>query len=416
MSMAFGFCASCGAPRASADQRFCPTCGAALPAVPTPPAEPVQPAAAPFATPFATPLAQPPAEAVASTFGAPPVGAAGTQYSTPAPEAPPTQYPAQFSPPPAGPSGAPPWAVQPPYNGGAATPPPYWPQPQPTPAGRNRMPLILGLIAVVLVAIVAAAGVMLAAQGPKASPKPTQPVAVASKSSADATAGADLSTEPGTSAAVGPAESTGSGPDLSGAVTALSDITSYRFSMTLVGGDFSSALSALGGTSSGDQPLTMSGTIVVSPQAAADFTIVGIHMIEIDGYDYVDMGTGSYFKTPATGTSLSDEMSPSTMFADMMDPSLATDLRLVGTETKNGTAALHYVASDAALAEFGSESGVEGATWSCDIWLANQGGYPVSMSIVGTSGGATVYQITFELTNVNDPANVVNVPTNVTGS
>jgi hypothetical protein len=61
MTTGFGFCATCGTPRAAADQKFCAVCGSAISfAAPPPPPEP--PA---FAAP---PVAPPP------VFAAPPVG------------------------------------------------------------------------------------------------------------------------------------------------------------------------------------------------------------------------------------------------------------------------------------------------------------------------------------------------------
>jgi len=127
-------------------------------------------------------------------------------------------------------------------------------------------------------------------------------------------------------------------------------------------------------------------------------------------------GSGSFISYPATGTSMADSFAPSTMFSSMMDPSTLGGFTKVGTEQKNGVTADHYQASQAALAEFGSAFDVTGATWSADIWIATNGGYPVSMAIIGTAADkSTAYEILFDITNVNDPANVVTAPTNVTG-
>jgi hypothetical protein len=113
---------------------------------------------------------------------------------------------------------------------------------------------------------------------------------------------------------------------------------------------------------------------------------------------------------------MADSFAPSTMFSSMMDPSTMAGFTKVGTEQKNGVTADHYQASQAALAEFGSAFDVTGATWSADIWIATNGGYPVSMAIIGTAADKSIaYEILFDITNVNDPANVVTAPTNVTG-
>jgi hypothetical protein len=90
---------------------------------------------------------------------------------------------------------------------------------------------------------------------------------------------------------------------------------------------------------------------------------------------------------------------------------------LVGTETKNGVSADHYQASGPALAELGSITGVAATTWAADVWIAADGGYPVSMAVVATaSDNSLVYEVKFDLTNVNDPANKVTAPANVTGA
>jgi hypothetical protein len=209
-----------------------------------------------------------------------------------------------------------------------------------------------------------------------------------------------------------PAGNNGGTGELSSAVAAMSDINSYKFSMTLAGGDFGSMLSALGGAgASGNAPFTMSGTIVEKPTAAADITMAGFHIIEVGGNDYLDLGgTGSFISTPAT-TSMTDAFAPSTMFSSMMDPSTLAGFNKVGTEQKNGVSADHYQASQAALADIGSEAGVTAAAWSADLWIATTGGYPVSMAIIGTAADKSIaYEILFDITNVNDPANVVTAP------
>ena len=209
------------------------------------------------------------------------------------------------------------------------------------------------------------------------------------------------------------------GSGLSGAASAFSSISSYKFKMTLAGGEFGSMLSELGGSSaSGNAPVTISGTIEVTPDKGADITMAGFHIIEIGGFDYLDMtGTGAFLKTEASGTSMADSFSPATMFSSAIDTSTAGGYTKVGSENKNGVQADHYQASAADLAEYGSMLGVTGATWTADVWVAQDGGYPVSMSILAkATDNSVAYEIQFDITNVNDPANKVTAPTNVTGA
>jgi hypothetical protein len=196
-------------------------------------------------------------------------------------------------------------------------------------------------------------------------------------------------------------------------------IKSYKFSMTLAGGSFSSMLSALPGSSaSGDAPFTMSGTVTTSP-AAADIKMAGFHIIEVGGFEYVDLsGTGLFIKSPSSGTSMADSLSPASMFSSAMDTSGGSGFSKVGTDTKNGVKADHYTASASALSAYGSTLGVAAdATWSADVWIAQNGGYPVSMSILAVGSDKSVlYQITFDISNINDPSNNVTAPTNVMGA
>ena len=216
-----------------------------------------------------------------------------------------------------------------------------------------------------------------------------------------------------------PGASTDNGSALGGAADALSNITSYKFSMTLAGGEFDSMLSGLTGAgASSGTPFTMSGTITESPTKAADITMAGIHMIEVGGYDYIDLsGSGTYIKTAASSSSLANSMSPASMFSSAMDTSSASGWSNVGSGTKNGVAADHYQADSSALGDYGSSLGISDATWSADVWIAQTGGYPVSMTILATASDKTVaYEIKFDITNINSPSNQITAPSNVIGS
>lgn len=213
--------------------------------------------------------------------------------------------------------------------------------------------------------------------------------------------------------------SNGGATSLSAAASAFVNVNSYKFSMTLAGGTFGSMLSILGPSSaSGNAPFTMSGTITVKPAKAADIAMAGLHIIEIGGQDYIDLGsTGSFNQIPVSGIILADRFSPATMFSNAIDPSTTSGYNKVGSETKNGVQVDHYQASSSALSKFGSIAGINGATWTADVWIAQIGGYPVSMAIIGkASDNSVAYEVRFDITNVNDPANKVTAPTNVTGA
>ena len=112
MATGFGFCPTCGTPRAAAEQKFCPTCGSALAAAP-------------------------------AAFAVPPV--AGPV----APDAPPA-----WSPPPAvEPTAQAPWTAPPAVSGGAAPlAAPF--APATTGAGNKSRPVLLIVGGIVLVLII----------------------------------------------------------------------------------------------------------------------------------------------------------------------------------------------------------------------------------------------------------------------
>jgi hypothetical protein len=106
---------------------------------------------------------------------------------------------------------------------------------------------------------------------------------------------------------------------------------------------------------------------------------------------------------------MADSFAPATMFSSMVG-STAEGFNKVGNEQKNGVSADHYQGTQAVYGELDSLAGVSGATWTADLWIATDGGYPVSMAIIATSSGAVVYEILFDITNVNDPNNKITAP------
>jgi hypothetical protein len=202
----------------------------------------------------------------------------------------------------------------------------------------------------------------------------------------------------------------GGGGDLSGAEAAFANINSYKFSMTIVGGPLSGILGGAGAT--GNAPITVSGTVTVKPEKASDVMLAGMHTITVGGFDYTDLGTGQFVKAPSSGTSTADSFSPSSMFSSAGSMS---DYTKVGSEKKNGVDTDHYQAKSSAFTGMGTSLGVAAtAAWTGDIWIATNGGYPVSSAIFAkTSDGTVAFQMTFDITNINDSSLKVTAPTNV---
>jgi hypothetical protein len=379
MASQFGFCYTCGAPRSAGAAQFCASCGASLPAL------------AGAAASAAPPPPPPPTQA----WGVPP---------SPLPQQPwadqqqagwnAAQQPQQQN-----------WSAAPQQNWGAPPAPQAWGG-APAEPRQRKGPSPLVIVGVLVLVLAVAIGGFLMVTGSKGG-------TASGSGGPAATARPGATANPGTTAKGG-----NGGSSLSGASDAFANISSFKFSMTLAGGTYGSMLSMFGGASAtGDVPFTMSGTITLKPVKAADITMGAFHIIEIDGYDYVDMGMGTFFKTAVNGSSsMADSFSPETMFSSTVSSSSSSDYTKVGTDTRNGVRADHYQATAAALSSMGSSLGVANATWSSDVWIAVDGGYPVSMSVMAYAADKTLaYQMLFDLSNINDPGNKVTVPTNVSG-
>lgn len=217
------------------------------------------------------------------------------------------------------------------------------------------------------------------------------------------------------SAVVTPSPSPSGGPGLAGAGAAMANLTSYKFTMTLAGGPFDDMYSNVGGSPASEtSAFSVKGTVVLTPAKGTDVTIGQLHIVETGGFDYIDLDGSGFTQTQVQGAGLTDQWTPGSMFS-AYGPS-ATGFNDIGPETKNGVAAEHYQAGAAALAEMGSVAGVANATWTADIWIAADGGYPVGVAIVAkASDNSLAYEMLFDLTNVNDPTNSVTTPANVIG-
>lgn len=225
--------------------------------------------------------------------------------------------------------------------------------------------------------------------------------------------------EPGTS-------SQPSGP--AGAARALGNLTSYKFTMTIAGGSLGDLIAGLPDATEG--PFSVSGTVINKPEKAADVTVAGlVHVISVAGFDYLDVGlTGQFTKSKSGGTSepsggggsgvggpsLADSLSPAAVCSSV---DLSSGFENVGSEKKNGVESDHYQATPSSLAQYASTLGITDANWTGDVWIARDGGYPVSFSIVAKDGAtnAVVYQVAFDLSHINDSANSVTAPENVAG-
>ncbi|HEX7491864.1 MAG TPA: hypothetical protein VF337_09210 [Candidatus Limnocylindrales bacterium] len=211
------------------------------------------------------------------------------------------------------------------------------------------------------------------------------------------------------------------GASLADAAKNFADVTSFQFTMTIEGGSLGDTLSLLPAANTDNATFDLKGAYILKPDSAmaADVTVTGsIHVISGGGFDYVDSSGSGYTQKDATNGSYADSLSPVAFFTAI---DFSTGYNLQGTDTKNGVETDHYIANDsgvAALKKMGSVASVPDANWTSEVWIAKTGGWPIKLAVTATvTGGTTVvFQRLFDITQVNDPANKVTIPTNVTGA
>jgi hypothetical protein len=249
---------------------------------------------------------------------------------------------------------------------------------------RFSAPTLLALLVAVVLAVAACGGASTATQTPGAT---------ASTSPSDSPL-ASASPDAGSAA-----PTTGTTDGLGGAAGNLSNIESYQFKIVMSGGTF--------GTMLGSAPII--GTVTTNPKAA-QMNMMGMDIVEVDGKTWVKFGEQWIESTDENTSSLADSFSPDAMFGSTLSGAAADGYHPVGDEDKNGVATVHYTADTTVLSGYGDLFGVGGsATWSADVWVAKDGGYPVSMAITAT-GGDESFEMTFDITNINDPSNKVEQP------
>jgi hypothetical protein len=199
---------------------------------------------------------------------------------------------------------------------------------------------------------------------------------------------------------------TGGGTGFSGGLTAnLNKLDSYKFSWSIVGSDSSETASSGGGTS---------GTVINKPTKATLIDFSGTQYITIADQQWMSEDSGASWIASPVLVPL-DAFLPTQNYVAYFD-AYATTYKQVGTDNKNGIDCLHFQGDLTALAGVLSNFGVV-TNMQADLWVAKDGSYPVkglfSYSVAaGGSSGAIGYS--FDITNVNDPANKVEKPANVT--
>jgi hypothetical protein len=193
------------------------------------------------------------------------------------------------------------------------------------------------------------------------------------------------------------------GPDVEGAAAALDSIKKYELKLSISG-----MIPAADGASG----ITMNGLVDQDADAyefemtgfaglgAAD---AGIKFIVIGPDAWVDLGTGTYLSQPGGGAQF-DQMrtglAPATLLGQF--PTTGLDLFKVADEDKNGVGTVHYHTTAADTPALVPSIGADGVM---DFWIADEGGYLVSMTMSGTmdvEGTSTPVAMSIDLSRVND--------------
>jgi hypothetical protein len=196
----------------------------------------------------------------------------------------------------------------------------------------------------------------------------------------------------------------GSGPDLSGAAGAIDQLDAFQMD-----------ISVSGLLSGGSDSLVTMQAIVDRGAEAIQFKLAGMEgmpgaggglsVILIGSDAWVDLGTGSWIKQPGGAAMFGasfEALSPERLVGSVPAGAFSL-LPRVGQEQKNGVATTRYQVDASRSPEMAAELGGDARA---DFWIADDGGYLVSMSLSGVTdvdGTETPITMSIDLSRFNDP-------------
>ena len=212
---------------------------------------------------------------------------------------------------------------------------------------------------------------------------------------------------------VAPASPAG-GPDVNAAAAALESIDKYAVDLKVSG-----LMEAAGDASE----ITMSGT-VDREAGAYQFDVGGVAGLEelgggsaisfvVIGDDaWISTGDGTFIKTPGGAAmfgSLEQSLAPGALLGSIPTSSLQ-NLPAVAQEEKNGVATTHYHVTGADSSQVALGLGPDSVV---DVWIADDGGYIVSMAMEGTvpvNDTPTPVTMSIDISRINDESIAIEAP------
>ena len=215
----------------------------------------------------------------------------------------------------------------------------------------------------------------------------------------------------GAAAATAPAPQ-GSG-GIGGSITALENLSSYKFAITMAAeGSANFSLVQSGGS------MTIGGTVIVKPAIAMDMTMstkdatgtqTAFGYRIIGDKAFISLGPDAWMETSAADAqSTVDSFKPENFMTNFGS---LDQMQAVGDETKNGVATTHYKGT--APTSVGSMFGLPTGTWTMEAWVAKDGGYLVSSALVGEATDGK-FTMSVDISDLDSPNNTVEPPASFT--
>jgi hypothetical protein len=179
--------------------------------------------------------------------------------------------------------------------------------------------------------------------------------------------------------------------DLGSLATNLENVDSYRIAIVPGGSD------------------GYTGTVITRPVVSRDLYIgtgdSATHIVTIGDESWLGQGTGPLQTAPsAMIAGLVPLFDPMTLVSAFANEGITQAADNLGKEDKNGQSTTHYKVDMSRLTG-GLVSFPPGA--SMELWVADDG---YLVSLVATDFGGTGSDLAIDVTNVNDPANVIERP------